>query len=170
MAIAYPSAVQPGDLAVLTKIGSAPGGSWGVVAALGAHTPGIYSVSLGPTDIITPLAPNAKWTCLVYRGVQSIAARVTSATQGPPGTDTRLGFTADPNCAGRVAVAGVDPAYGIPTVGTFTIRATQADTGMHWNVLDNPSVDPSTIAAGVTVTWNTTDPSGPGWVMCELLK
>lgn len=171
-AIAWPSFVQPGDLAILGKKGSAAPSPWTQKAASSANrTPGVYSLILGPTDIITPLVPNANYTCLVYRGIQSIELRASEGTQGPPGTQTnRLGFTKDPQCAGRVAFSGVSLGYFIPTVSTFTVRATQAEAVSHWNVLDNPSLDGPTIAAGVTITWNTVDANGPGWLMFELLK
>lgn len=166
--IAWPSGVQPGDLAILFKKGTAPAAPWGVVSALGTRTPGVYATILAPTDIITPLTPNANYNCLVYRGVQSVTQVAAYGTQGPPGSATQLGFTKNSACAGRVAVAGVALAYSIPTVATFTIRDTQADATSHWNVLDNFNLDGATIAAGVTVTWNTSDPSGPGWLMLEL--
>lgn len=166
--IVWPSGVQPGDLAILFKKGTAPASPWGVVSALGARTPGVYAVILSPSDIITPLTPNANYNCLVYRGVQSVTQVATYGTQGPPGSGTQLGFTKNAASAGRVAVAGNALAYSIPTVATFTVRATQADATNHWNVLDNFDLDGATIAAGVTVTWNASDPSGSGWLMLEL--
>lgn len=169
--IIYPSQIQPGDLAVLLKHGAAPAAPWSTIAApIGSRTPGIYSVLLAPSDLISPIVTDQNHNCIFYRGVLSLALRATLGRQGPPGSEANaLGFTKSANCAGRLAIAGGPVGYSGASVSVLPAIIGTNNGTVRWTAFGD--MDASFVSgAGVNIGWDASDPSGAGFAMLELLK